>query len=76
MAGRLVGQICLKHGEQPRGPAGGSSQTDKCTAQLLDDLGITQSLPVPTKPSTHTELSRGALYWGTALSEFCVKVWP
>ena len=51
LAGHLVGETCLKHGVQPQGLTlhsdRGSPMTAKCTAQLLADLGVTQSLGRP-----------------------------
>ena len=51
LAGHLVGETCLKHGVQPRvltlHSDRGSPMTAKCTAQLLADLGVTQSLGRP-----------------------------
>ena len=51
LAGRLIEEGCLKHGVQPRvltlHSDRGSPMTGKCTAQLLADLGITQSLSRP-----------------------------
>ena len=51
LAGRLIEESCLKHGVQPRvltlHSDRGSPMTGKCTAQLLADLGITQSLSRP-----------------------------
>ena len=51
LAGHLVSETCLKHGVQPQvltlHSDRGSPMTAKCTAQLLADLGITQSLGRP-----------------------------
>ena len=51
LAGRLIEESCLKHGVQPRvltlHSDRGSPMTGKCTAQLLADLGVTQSLSRP-----------------------------
>ena len=51
LAGHLVGETCLKHGVQPRvltlHSDRGAPMTAKCTAQLLADLGVTQSLGRP-----------------------------
>ena len=51
LAGHLIGETCLKHGVQPLGAHAalgpGVSMTAKCTAQLLADLGVTQSLGRP-----------------------------
>ena len=51
LAGHLVGETCLKHGVRPRGLTPhsdrGSPMTAKCAAQLLADLGVTQSLGRP-----------------------------
>ncbi len=51
LAGHLVGETCLKHGVQPRvltlHSDRGAPMTAKCTAQLLADLGVTQSLARP-----------------------------
>ena len=51
LAGNLVGETCLKHGVQPQvltlHSDRGSPMTAKCTAQLLADLGVTQSLRRP-----------------------------
>jgi len=51
LAGHLVGETCLRHGVQPRvltlHSDRGSPMTAKCTAQLLADLGVTQSLGRP-----------------------------
>ena len=51
LAGRLIEESCLKHGVQPRvltlHSDRGSPMTGKCTAQLLADRGITQSLSRP-----------------------------
>ena len=51
LAGRMIEESCLKHGVQPRvltlHSDRGSPMTGKCTAQLLADLGITQSLSRP-----------------------------
>ena len=51
LGGRLIEESCLKHGVQPRvltlHSDRGSPMTGKCTAQLLADLGITQSLSRP-----------------------------
>ena len=51
LAGHLVGETCLKHGVRPQVlmllSDRGSPMTAKCTAQLLADLGVTQSLGRP-----------------------------
>ena len=51
LAGHLVRETCIKHGVQPRvltlHSDRGSPMTAKCTAQLLADLGVTQSLSRP-----------------------------
>ncbi len=51
LAGHLIGETCLKHGVRPRvltlHSDRGSPMTAKCTAQLLADLGVTQSLGRP-----------------------------
>ncbi|WP_419161000.1 DDE-type integrase/transposase/recombinase [Candidatus Palauibacter sp.] len=51
LAGHLVGETCLKHGVEPRvltlHSDRGSPMTAKCTAQILADLGVTQSLGRP-----------------------------
>ena len=51
LGGRLIEESCLKQGVQPRvltlHSDRGSPMTGKCTAQLLADLGITQSLSRP-----------------------------
>ena len=51
LAGHLVSETCLKHGVQPQvltlHSDRGSPMTAKCTAQLLADLGVTQSLGRP-----------------------------
>ena len=51
LAGHLVGETCLRHGVRPRvltlHSDRGSPMTAKCTAQLLADLGVTQSLGRP-----------------------------
>ena len=51
LGGRLIEETCLKQGVQPRvltlHSDRGSPMTAKCTAQLLADLGVTQSLSRP-----------------------------
>ena len=51
LAGRLIEASCLKHGVRPQvltlHSDRGSPMTAKCTAQLLADLGVTQSLSRP-----------------------------
>ena len=51
LGGRLIEETCLKQGVQPRvltlHADRGSPMTAKCTAQLLADLGVTQSLSRP-----------------------------
>ena len=51
LAGRLIEESCLKHGVRPQvltlHSDRGSPMTAKCTAQLLADLGVTQSLSRP-----------------------------
>ena len=51
LGGRLIEEACLKQGVQPRvltlHSDRGSPMTAKCTAQLLADLGVTQSLSRP-----------------------------
>ena len=51
LGGRLIEEACLKQGVQPRvltpHSDRGAPMTAKCTAQLLADLGITQSLGRP-----------------------------
>ena len=51
LGGRLIEQTCLKHDVQPRmltlHSDRGAPMTGKCTAQLLADLGLTQSLSRP-----------------------------
>ena len=51
LAGHLVAETCVKHGVRPQGLTlhsdRGSPMTAKCTAQLLADLGVTQSLGRP-----------------------------
>ena len=51
LAGHLIGETCLKHRVQPRvltlHSDRGAPMTAKCTAQLLADLGVTQSLGRP-----------------------------
>ena len=64
LAGHPVSETCLKHGVQPRvltlHSDRGSPMTAKCTAQLLADLGITQSLSRP-KVSNRQPVLGGAL---------------
>ena len=61
LAGHLIGETCLKHGVQPRvltlHSDRGSPMTAKCTAQLLADLGVTQSLGRPrvSNDNPHSE---------------------
>ena len=56
LAGHLVGETCLKQGVRPRvltpHSDRGSPMTAKCTAQLLADLGVTQSLGRPGSRTT------------------------
>ena len=51
LAGRLIEESCLRQGVRPRvltlHSDRGSPMTAKCTAQLLADLGVTQSLGRP-----------------------------
>ena len=51
LAGHLVGETCVRHGVEPQELTlhsdRGSPMTAKCTAQLLADLGVTQSLGRP-----------------------------
>ncbi len=51
LAGRLIDESCAKHGVQPEmltlHSDRGAPMTAKCTAQLLADLGVTQSLSRP-----------------------------
>ena len=51
LAGRLIEESCLKHGVRPDvltlHSDRGAPMTAKCTAQLLADLGVTQSLSRP-----------------------------
>ena len=51
LAGRLITETCDKHGVEPTvltlHSDRGSPMTSKCTAQLLADLGVTQSLSRP-----------------------------
>jgi len=51
LAGRLIEETCTKHGVEPQvltlHSDRGSPMTAKCTAQLLADLGVTQSLSRP-----------------------------
>ena len=51
LAGHLIGETCLRHGVRPQvltlHSDRGSPMTAKCTAQLLADLGVTQSLGRP-----------------------------
>ena len=56
LAGHLIGETCLKHRVQPRvltlHSDRGAPMTAKCTAQLLADLGVTQSLGRPGSRTT------------------------
>jgi len=51
LAGHLIEESCIKHGVEPQiltlHSDRGSPMTAKCTAQLLADLGVTQSLSRP-----------------------------
>ena len=51
LGGHLIEESCLKHGVQPEALTlhsdRGSPMTAKCTAQLLANLGVTQSLSRP-----------------------------
>ncbi len=51
LAGRLIDETCTKHGVRPEvltlHSDRGAPMTAKCTAQLLADLGVTQSLSRP-----------------------------
>src|SRR5690606_2431292 len=51
LAARLIEESCDKHGVQPNvltlHSDRGAPMTSKCTAQLLADLGVTQSLSRP-----------------------------
>ena len=51
LAGRLIEESCLKHGVRPQvltlHSRRGSPMTAECTAQLMADLGVTQS---PSRP--------------------------
>ena len=51
LAGRLISETCAKHEVEPAvltlHSDRGSPMTSKCTAQLLADLGVTQSLSRP-----------------------------
>ncbi len=51
LAGRLITETCVKHGVEPTvltlHSDRGAPMTSKCTAQLLADLGVVQSLSRP-----------------------------